>query len=108
MKVPGRLMVAVYFDNSVIRPVADAGAGIASHAAVASRNIAVPLEPRVDALSDADAFSRQSAAAAWWRGAIQRDDNLTDLRDYLRPYLTVDHIAVEPWMRFWLVEADAA
>jgi len=75
---------------------------------VVSIDVAVQLQPLVGALSEADALWRQSAAAAWWRGAIQGDDNLTDLRDYLRPYLAVDHIAVEPWMRFWLVEADAA
>jgi hypothetical protein len=82
--------------------------GIALPSPVVNIDVAVHLQPLVDGLSEADAFWRQSAAAAWWRGAIQGDDNLTDLRDYLRPYLAVDLIAAEPWMRFWLAEADAA
>lgn len=75
---------------------------------VVSLDVAMKLQPLVDGLPEADAFWRQSAAAAWWRGTIQGDDNLTDLRDYLRPYLAVNDIAAEPWMRFWLIEADAA
>jgi hypothetical protein len=83
--------------------------GIALPSPVVSIEIAVQLYPLVDALPEADAFWREGAAATWWRGAIEGDDdNLTDLRDYLRPYLAVDNIAVEPWMRFWLTEADAA
>jgi hypothetical protein len=82
--------------------------GIALPSPVVSVEIAVQLYPLVDALPEADAFWREGAAAAWWRGAIEAaDENLTDLRDYLRPYLAADHIAVDPWMRFWLVEADA-
>lgn len=82
--------------------------GIVLPSPVVSIQIAVQLYPLVDALPEADAFWREGVAAAWWRGAIEAaDENLTDLRDYLRPYLAVDHIGVDPWMRFWLVEADA-
>jgi len=82
-------------------------AGIAVPSPVESIDVAVALQPIVDALPEPEADWREGAAAAWWRGAIGGDENLTDLRDYLRPYLAVDHIAVGRWMRFWLTEASS-
>jgi hypothetical protein len=81
-------------------------AGIAIPSPVESIGIAVALQPLVDALPDPEADWREGGAAAWWRGAMGGDKNLSDLRDYLRPYLAADHVTVEPWMRFWLIEAS--
>ena len=66
------------------------------------------LQPLVDALPPPEAYWRQQTGAAWWNGAVMGSDQaMLDLRDWLLPYLLVEHLDPEAWMRFWLAEADA-
>jgi hypothetical protein len=60
------------------------------------------VQPLVDALSPPEAYWRQQTAAAWWHALMATDSLVTDLRDWLLPFIEIDRLDAESWMRFWL------
>jgi len=77
--------------------------------AVLNPAVDASFKPLFDALPLLEAHWRETTALAYWSALDSPGDQLvSNIKDWLAPYIFFERIDFEGWMRFWLLEVDGA
>lgn len=69
-------------------------------------NVTRRLQPDIEAIPQLERIWRIDAGTTWWSAVMQNDPMVLSIRDSVGPYLLLDRLDFESWMRFWISEID--
>jgi hypothetical protein len=81
--------------------------GSALSAAFEDPSFDLRMQPLFRALPAPEGHWREHMGLAYWAALAANDELGSNLKDWLGPYLRLERVGTEPWMRFWLAELDA-